>query len=396
MAAAAAGGGGGAQADVPIYLILGHGTEVVYNFNTRQQLPEGYTLVTYSQAGNASYRKEVCKTIGLFEDASNEELLRQVAGNKTSLEDVLDHSINVYTPGQRIPNLTITPVTSWDFDYIEFTKFQRCGVYTFPMRPNPVFEQPFQPDLTEKQIQRLQTKTIIKEDMSECAGQVAYFPYMNGKAERVAPFFKDSVYPTEDFVREKKNATLSNLKHNTKITLTDLMKKLGPGIYYYVICRACDTFYGLFRNQMETFFLYCSKIQKNLEPEYLETAEGQSQIALIKVFEARMKQFVPTILNEKNIQLALERFLELLAEYQTFPEYNALSNTVKEYISGGLPGEETVRNIQKYLVNLRFVRGKSQEQQRGRGLTRKRRTQHKQRKLKRKTRKGRVQRIQRI
>lgn len=394
MAAAAGGGGGGAEADVPIYLILGHGTEVVKNFNTREQLPEGYTLVTYSQAGNASYRTEVCKTIGLFEDASNEALLKGVADNKEALEEALDHPINVYTAGQRIPNLIITPVTSWDFDGLEFTKFQRCGVYSFPMHPNPVFEQPFQPDLTEKQIQRLQINPFIKEDMSECAGQVAYFPYKNARAERVAEFFKDSLYPTEDSVRGMKNAIMFALKKGTKISLTDLMKKLGPGIYYYVICRACDTYYGLFGNQIDTFFIYTTKIQKNLEPEYLESEEGQLQIVPIKAFEARMKQLIPTMLDEKNILLALQRFLKLIAEFQTFPEYIDLSDTVKEYISGGIPTQQDIAEMQRYLVKLQTVRARSVEQQKGRGRNSTRR--RKQRKATRRTRKGRVQRIRRI
>ena len=79
--------------DLPIYLILGHGSEKVGEPNERERLPEGYTLVTYSEAGNASFMEEVCKTLHLFKNPYNLELLADPLEHRNELEEELNHSI---------------------------------------------------------------------------------------------------------------------------------------------------------------------------------------------------------------------------------------------------------------------------------------------------------------
>lgn len=374
-----AGGGVCAAADLPIYIILGHGNETVTNFNSRPQLPKGCTLVTYTKAGDASYREEVCKTIKIFEDSSKEDLLRSVIkkdNKKELLEQYVQHPVNVYKEGDRIPNLEISPVTYWTFGAMEFTKFQRCGVYTFPLSSNPAFIDPFQ-DVTVAQTTKLQSDPEVQLDLEHCQNNVAYFPWKISNARRISRYYKGSVYPTEQQLRCLGDAMVGTVKSKFKIHITDLMKKLGPGIYYYVICRACSHYYSSIISQIETFFMYSMRIVKNL-PDYFQTKEGQTEIPQVKELEAFMKTQKPLILDEKNIQLALERFLQLYDSLpQIFAERN-ISPTVQGYIREAI-GEDSIDKMRQYLQKLRVVRSRSVEQQRGRGRGRtKRRTTKKQ------------------
>jgi hypothetical protein len=384
MAAAAAG-------EPPIYLILGHGHETMVNFNDRERLPEGYSLVTYSESGNASFMDEVCKTVGLFQDESQKDMLSDPRENKDELERALNHPVHVYKPGHLIPSLDITSLTSWSFSQGrgQFYQFMRSGVFTFPLQKwsfrSPYFKLP-----KEKE-DLLATNENLQRNIAQCGENIVVMDWSEFKGNTLDKLYEGAVYPSEEKVKSlsKYDSIQSTVGVGSafSISLADLMKKLGPGVYYYVICRADNEFYGKHSTLFQTFFSIRG-IREGFDedfPDYWKGEEGAAKLDTVKAFEKEMAEAFKDITKENNIQAQIRRFIRFLYGYPvSLDSYTKLPTEYKKYFDNmhDVPKPEAmITEMNTYAKKVERARRLSIAQQdathkggRRRGASRRRRT----------------------
>jgi hypothetical protein len=352
--------------NLPIYLILGHGTEKVIDPNEREKLPEGYTLVTYSEAGNASFMEEVCKTLHLFKNLENRELLANPVENRKALEEELNHSVRIYKQGYGIPELNVSPLTYWDFynNNIHYYQFNISGIYQFPLAKETAFDSPFYNISTDNQ-EKLMTNEMIRKILGQCPENIVYMNWKDFKGPVIHKLYENALYPPEDELDKMAifNPSPLALGNKFKISLKSLMEKLGPGIYYYIICRADNEFYGKHSAVIQSFFS-SSKIRSDFEDyeNYFKGEEGQERLKAVKDFENAMDDAEKSIQNPNTI-VKLKRFIRFLQDYpKNVPEYESLPKEYKAFIQENqiIPGLEP---FIEYIKKIERVRRLSSYQQ---------------------------------
>ena len=314
-------------APLPVYIILGHGTEVDTNFNDRSTLSPNRTLVTFSESSQTTTHDEVCKFLDIFSNAANGELVSSPVAWKTDVENDIKSGIHIYKAGMKIPNLKITPLAYWDFNInmpgaeVGY-QFVPSGVYEFPLNLDS-FDDPFHklsPNIKENFLQR------FAKSLRVCRNKILYTDNIHTDEDLVRKIYSNSVYPTADEILEKypdiNYSTFRNLGNDYEITINDLMDKLGDGIYYYVICRADNTIYSLNFNEMKLYLfgnnsnaLYIGYFLEdiNIDGNTLIGEEGSQRTiidVLTELYEIG-KQY-KDILESKNLVLPFTKFIEYL------------------------------------------------------------------------------------
>lgn len=198
-----------------IYYLGGHGS---LDPCPVDHVPKNCILVVFGKPGQETYGESGDRLLTYFTDAKFKKLLSTpwIPAHRRKLallfqhidddtdDDDDDPDIEIYTPGDTMPNLYLYPGI----------RNRVSGVHLFPIG-DP-------------------------------------FPYRNSNEDvpltipRVNAQFGNSLYPTSDQVLEfMKNygepITLSEISHVHKISVSDLMKMIGPGIYYFHACRASET-----------------------------------------------------------------------------------------------------------------------------------------------------------
>lgn len=355
------------MASLPIYLILGHGTEKIVNFNQREQLPEGYNLITYSEAGNASYMEEVCRSLEIFNNPEYENILTEPSENKSELEHILNKTVHIYRPGNRIPELTISPMSYWSFSQgvVDYYQFIRSGVYKFPIK-NTSFNDPFY-NLTEHEVSNLKQIPRVRLNLEQCAQNIMFVKVKDFSKELLSKLYDGSMYPSKEQLNDfTKNPNPYLIGNKTQISLKSLMNKLGPGTYYYIICRSDSEFYGRNTAMIQTFFDVIG-LREAFDDEGYFTGEN---LVLIKNYEKAMEKARNKILEIRDTKNMLRTFIKFLYSYpNNIPEYNNLPEKYRVFIDNTLE-IPNINSIEQYIQQLEKTRRLSIYQQQIRGGTR--------------------------
>lgn len=233
----------------PLFLLLGHGREKAIEFEDRAVLPPGYTLVTLVEHGTVSMSDEVCKSLQMFSEPEYQAILSNPRENKAKLEAMLGKTINVYTEGFKVPSLEIRPLANWDAQG-RFTKIMRSGVHRFPIPPS---------DRTQFHSNNLNfEQQVLLHFPGQNAEIARCFPYMFYtkrpilKEELVPILYEHSLYPTVEEASALIGKSFEFVKYTFQTPVLKLMERLGPGVYYFVICRDVNLQLG----EYQTFFMF--------------------------------------------------------------------------------------------------------------------------------------------
>lgn len=200
------------------YLILGHGIEELIEFNDRPRIPKGITLITIAQCGIVTTRNEVCPMVQAFTRPENAIILENPQKYKDEIKGYLNgKDFHYYIEGDQYPKLSLQMFIDWPHD--KYTEVFKSGTYKFPLKDEC--------DLPFRKIG----------------------PYKDGKKlfERILPadysselMYKDSIKPLHSEVNTLLEQTKDSkqIKKRLTMTLEDIFKAGGPGIYYYVVCRS--------------------------------------------------------------------------------------------------------------------------------------------------------------
>lgn len=216
---------------LPVFLALGHGREAASIFcNVRERAkrkrteekpkcrflcPENTYIILFSEMGSTVIEPTAVELAKLFRkiDPPIAEMLHKLPHMRGALDTFApftEINFRVYTPGSEVPRLYLSPVMIRQLDDDGSTAgISTSGVYQYPI-------------LSEEHI-----------DL-ETTGQ-------DWVTEEVADaLFKDSVFPTVEYVKSKPWLRWNQLAGNCTTIIRKIVKNQGPGIYYFPICRLCE------------------------------------------------------------------------------------------------------------------------------------------------------------
>jgi hypothetical protein len=228
-----------------VYSFFGHGSEILEDTENDGKvlpkeidLPAGYTLILTEECG--VYGTLPPHIYRVMENRLYLPYFQNPTENLEMLSKILKKNLQVYVGPTKIPNFVFTFYNVDASD--ENDELFISGVHELPLKPI-VFESEEGPPGSS--ILLLQKKVSYSE---------------------IAPFFKNAAFPTfkqfckivkgiveegEDetydswaaFYADQKKEGLeylptSLLKENLNFTISDVFRKLGPGIYYNCLCRA--------------------------------------------------------------------------------------------------------------------------------------------------------------
>jgi len=215
------------KSEIPVYFIFGHGVENPIEYEEREVLPKGYTLITQTQCGDITNLDSLHKLI----DGSRKVEPNLLANpTKQFLKSLTGLDYFIYREGDKIPPVKFTPFTALpDYDVITIS-----GVHKLPIQPDdvPANKIWIPLDKLAEQSDKVFTKSTV-------------FP----KPERIKEFLQEIPY-----------------KQYPLLNLFNVMKAIGPGTYYFPICRSLPAFSNKeYQQLLEVLKVTTPVLKKSLE-----------------------------------------------------------------------------------------------------------------------------------
>jgi len=226
--------GGVALDELPIYVFIGHGEQDTVGRNDKDDesestaapepayisVPENTVFITQTQCGNVTVADSVCPFLAMFSHEESRDLLRQhPSDNGYNIARILGIGKRAYHwkgPLSVAADLIFWPVSFWRKTGL----VHASGVYKFPMARGASA-----------------CKTVPFDENSPTVQDFGYV-------------YNESVYPSLDKVLKQPH-TFATIDKQFKKPLSVIMEELGPGIYYWPICRSDLPMDRLFRTYLE-------------------------------------------------------------------------------------------------------------------------------------------------
>jgi hypothetical protein len=239
---------GGADTGVPAaFLIMGHGMEKLIDFKERPTLPSGYTLVTFAQCGAVTDYDVVIPFITKFVDDSVKEGLQTAAHETLRSNNIFGKTTpyHIYREGDRIPDLEAQLFVNMEEEGTPFG-FMKSGVYRLGDTElsdwviNPTH---LSPTLPYKQEQWMLDIPVTSAKKIKKTDAITMIP----------PTFAKSLYPTKEVAETTIRSMTGDMiakdaligHPSWRISLQDILKRFGPGVYYWPVCRGIQDTYHL-------------------------------------------------------------------------------------------------------------------------------------------------------
>jgi hypothetical protein len=225
-----------------VFLTLGHGDDdITVNFESRERLPEGFTLVTLAQCGVVTNEHAVFPIMDAFSNPDMKDILQDPLANKETISRLVGGlPLYIYKQGDLVPELGLHLLLDWikkpDGSNKERTIFfSKSGVYKFPVSEG--FNLGGAPGAQGEDVEINPKYKYISARWSMLLEE----PVELENKEEFVDLYKNSVFPTQDEISKIVDDNKMNfkaVKEATKHKLSTVFDRLGPGVYYFVVCRS--------------------------------------------------------------------------------------------------------------------------------------------------------------
>lgn len=200
-----------------VYFISGHGNETIMAYDKRPVMPQGKILVVFPICSRPQYLTTSCKFIQVFKTEEGRALLKNPVKHKKAIEDMLEHPIRVYQPGDRVPVLANDLFLT--FKKKEETILFKSGVFRF------------------NDLHKIDRRVLPQSKGN--LGADSCLPYcgavrspLNYDAKVHKEIFRGNLYAPAQKARSFKELS------NTVYSVSDILSSIGNGVYYYTGCRS--------------------------------------------------------------------------------------------------------------------------------------------------------------
>jgi hypothetical protein len=193
----------GERASTP-FIFLGHGGEIPGEWGDRKTLPEGYTLVAFTQCGLATYTDKISNFLNWAKRSQDWSM--NPGKHAAEIGKIFETEVRVYEAGDSYPQLVYSPLLSHNSGGA--TAYARAsGFHALPLIVENTMTTPMKVNTT--------TPLKVSDALSIYSG---------------------ALYPTVDNIVGK---TISDIQ-KIKIPIETIFGKFGPGVYYWPICRSLE------------------------------------------------------------------------------------------------------------------------------------------------------------
>jgi hypothetical protein len=201
-----------------IYIVNGHGSELLYDFSTRTTMPDDKVLVVFPVCGRPNWLNIICKFMDIFNDLKYLKWISDPVKHKQDIEKLLGYPIRIYLPRDKVPFMSTTLFSNFN---LKKTVVAKSGVYEVGKIPEINRER--LPATTDRSL-NLGSQSCVKY-----SGVIDNSGEYDAGVHREA--FKGNLYK-----KAGQRDTYSNLS-NKNYNVLDILEDVGPGIYYYTGCR---------------------------------------------------------------------------------------------------------------------------------------------------------------
>lgn len=195
----------GGEPATPVFALLGHGNEESIPYEERRPVPEGVTVVLFTEPGQSLpvWQAELIWD-GMRE---NPELFRDPVENKARIQELTGATLRIYQSGAPLPAMVYYPEGSVVSAFGP-TRYFPTGLYPIPV--------PF-PTMAGKSIQK--SGALVRENIEKL--------YSGEYNQRFRDLFESELQQTG-------RVTLRKLKE-FQFPIQDILQQ--PGVYYLLNCR---------------------------------------------------------------------------------------------------------------------------------------------------------------
>jgi hypothetical protein len=203
-----------------IYLISGHGSEIVKPFKSRYIMPADKVLVVFPVCSRPLFMNTGCKFVDVFLNKRFKALLRNPIKYRAQLNREMGQNIRIFLPGERVPELSTN--LFFNFEISGDVVLAKSGV--FRLNQFPELDRTILPATTNPNLQ-LGSSLCVR-----ASGVVKNINEYTGEVHKQV--FKGNVY------KPASSGTSYNNLNNRSFKLQNIMNDVGTGIYYYIGCRS--------------------------------------------------------------------------------------------------------------------------------------------------------------
>jgi len=211
--------------NLPVYYFEGHGSEGPeqgYTFQSRPHMPANTYLVASAQYDEYMYSDHVCEGLYKFLNTNPEY------GNAFKTMSGEFDSKRKYVPGSSMPDL-------WYFPVNDIKTGSKSNAVRFSG--------------LQKHTEMFSDGQFTKQEIAEC--KPFYIPIGRLTVPTICQIFQNSLYPTafevlQYFGNYRAESgdngcvpTLTQVGKHFGKRVKDVMEEVGPGIYYFFLCRSC-------------------------------------------------------------------------------------------------------------------------------------------------------------
>jgi len=217
------------------FLILGHGTENLINFEQRSKIPPGITLVTLAKCGLVTYQRQICPAIKAFSQKEFEPYLLDPKTHRKQLNSFMKDTLHVYTEGEYYPSLEVQLLSDFSNPNADKNgwgssiRLFKSGVYQFPTKPEDF-------DIYNGEAPGPQTLFCNR---GYATAELGWAGNLDSRF-KLEPVYRGSIFPTPEQaqkIRDDTGGEITTMKKQLTYSLETIFEKGGPGVYFYLVCR---------------------------------------------------------------------------------------------------------------------------------------------------------------
>ena len=202
-----------------IFLINGHGSEVVVKFNRRKVMPADKVLVVFPVCSRPNFMDSACTFIDIMNKPENRKYIENPIKYKRHIENMLKRPLRIYLPGEYVPEMATDLFLTFPKDNkVVLAKSGVFRIYGAKEMNRKIVAEAKEPAFQLG-------SPLCKPVIGLINRRLDYSARVHNEV------YKGNVYPPA-----AKLDTFAKMQQRS-FKLENILQETGPGIYYYIGCR---------------------------------------------------------------------------------------------------------------------------------------------------------------
>lgn len=199
-----------------VFFVSGHGSEQVESFSKRVKMPKDKILIVFPVCARPNFMNNACEFLHEFQKPEFKKLFMDPLRNRHRIMQLIRQPIRIYLPGEKVPNLSTNLFLNFEKDK---TVIMKSGVFRMGNIP-----------LIDHNRFKKSSHNLGSDLCNSYIGEIEN-PMHYNKAIHYE-VYKGNIYSPLKTKKPYSEMVYANY------TLQNIMKDVGPGVYYYIGCRS--------------------------------------------------------------------------------------------------------------------------------------------------------------